>query len=224
MNRNPDAGLGDKRRGYRTRGRSAPIVSAPRLHKTIAGWLAVTWILALAGCGDPDETQVVTARPSTPRFCYQADLRRALAERPPAVPFTLRNQDLDNFTGATEAECNERQMIYAGLRPPTGLQRPALGMTFQFQPTEAAAERALGKSGAKGPVVDGERLTMLGVAGTLTGRFAHSGAVIDVTVACLPKDESLELVPCRKSPAAPELQAEIVDATRRLLDRLDQIG
>ena len=114
-------------------------------------------------------------------------------------------------------------MVYGGLRPPPGYQRQALVFGLQFQPTEEAAERMIVSPPPGAPQVGGERIQILGVSGTLTGRFARSGVVVDVIAACFPVSDDLRIVPCRRTAGAPaDARATVLAGAEAIIDSLDE--
>jgi hypothetical protein len=166
-------------------------------------------VLGLGSCdGDdqsnsPTTTQNVSVKPSS--VCNLVEERRRLGTAPPELAFDLRNSDIDNFTGRTGLECNERQLVYWGPPAPVpGQDRPATIVKFFFFDSgrrAAAAARGGLVPESMLPIGGGVQLSLFPAKGLFSARFLSGAALVTVIAGCVAENETrLEPAPCDDPP------------------------
>ena len=145
-------------------------------------------LVAVAGCGTDDETPAPTQRVAVaaPEHCNLVEQRRDVAKDPPDLGLEVRNNDLDNFSGNTGVECNERQVIYWGATPPLADQdRPEVEVRFFFTESPGAARRVFeaAPSARTTTIGDGEA-QLFPDDGRYGVRFVSGATVVTVTAGC----------------------------------------
>lgn len=195
-------------------------VGAVRPVLTSQASAVVVALVAMAGCGgdDPGPTRVVEVTTNSNRFCTAINDRRALAKDPPRLEgYQLRNQDLDNFSGTSEAACNQRQLVYWGPLAGGSEDRLAVTATLQFFPTAGGAQRAAS-------MLPRDRPIELGSSSTTTafrtdngekGYFVPGKAFVLVAVGCADPAGSVRLVNCQSAPAG-SLRSELTRTLKSL--------
>lgn len=171
----------------------------------------------------PTVTTDVTTAPQ--RFCKTIGKRRALARRPPEIGYMLRNNDVDNFSGKSSLECNERQMLFWGPAAPSpNLDRPAVYVRFTFLEDDEALVRFVRESTPTEDFArlrDGTQVRVYATPGQAAGRFAIDNTIVDVRVACADQTGQQTTVRCRRPALSPEfLRARLLRTLSRLEPQL----
>lgn len=182
----------------------------------------------LAGCGDGGSsaarpTKTLSAPTKPMKGCLAIDYRKGLANNPPDIGVPFVSTDLDNFTGATPAECNRRALVYWG--PDTVLtnsDRPVVILTLTFV-ADVAGARRLAESAAPSEVVrvGKARVQIFQRDGQAGGRYPSGPALVDVLVACLRPSDLQSPVACQRPPQSAQfLRARLRGVLGRLLPQL----
>jgi hypothetical protein len=171
---------------------------------------------SLSGCFSDDDharttRENVSVNPA--RFCLAIEQRRNLGQHPPKLKYALRNADVDNFSGASEEQCNNRQFVYWALQPPLDADRLQLYVKVHFLEQRPDLATISPPPDGRLRLSDGRPAFLYRGAGSLAARFVIGSAVFDATLGCVPRDESIRLVPCR----SPLLRS------RALVPRLHQL-
>lgn len=172
----------------------------------VKGLVLASSVLTMAGfaggCSGGDDDAPTTRRNVSVepgRFCFAVAERRELAQHPPRLAYSLRNADVDNFSGRSEEECNVRQLVYRAPQAPLpGSDRLQLFVKVQF-----LRQRSPDLDSLSPPPDDRFRLPsgrpayLYREPGRVAARFVIGPALFDATLGCVPPDAEIRLVACR---------------------------
>jgi len=181
--------------------------------KAAAVALAAVATIAMSACEDEKKpTETINASSKPERYCYGVAQRRAIGEEPPGLPFQLKNVDVDNFNGASEDECNNRQLVYFAPKPPLEtIDRQTFYVRAQFLRTNIDLEELSPPSRDRIRLPNGTPAFIYAEPGEVVGRFARDSAIFDATLACVPEDQRLDTVACRRpTVSAPQLRSALI--------------